>query len=102
MAILGFFLVLVDKRLLFGAQRTGDAYCDACTEDGSIGKKKNLTKWQNKVEMCVMKEDHRGRRRSKLSREENTFRLFSSGFDVWKNKQDNITDNDSNVTIPVT
>jgi hypothetical protein len=44
MAILGFFLVLVDKRLLFGAQRTGDAYCDACTEDGSIGKKKNLTK----------------------------------------------------------
>ena len=27
-----------------------------------------------------MKEEHRGRRRSKSSREENTFRLFSSGF----------------------
>jgi hypothetical protein len=49
-----------------------------------------------------MMEENRGGRRSKSSREDNTFRLFSAGFDVWKNKQHSITDNDSNVRSRVT
>jgi hypothetical protein len=82
------------------AQRTGDATVTLARRTGASVTKKNLTKYQNKVEVCVIKEDHRGRRRSKLPREENTFRLLTSGFDVWKNKQHSV--NDSNVTNPVT
>ena len=84
------------------AQRTGDATVTLPRRTEASWKKKNLTKWQNKVEVCVMKEEHRGRRRSKSSREENTFRFFSSGFDVWMNTQHSITDNDSNVRSRVT